>query len=409
MNEGIDLISCANCFASCIVCLVIGVLLLSFKTPNRNNKGGYIFAKRMLASAAFLTVALCGASTWLIVNGKDFMWLDTFVIPLVYFCQLHTITYALLALIHSRKAVVSRSFLRLAPITVITVMHVVTYWVSCDGFVTYESYAMFCSLPVSAIISDLLFAALGIEFIFCCYALITGLQRYFHNIDDLFSGKIVSEMKQMVIVVYCFLVYFVVAGLDFVIGDLLHVRLVAMLDIYFVWFNILVFTMLTIVLVNMESLYFTTASAFNVEITPMGNVVDRRVKKPVEVAPQVMPRMEEQPVEVNMEEVVRTWSDKSDKPYLAESLSLADVANDMRVSAQELSQFLNKVCGQNFNTWINTLRVEEAKRLLMINPSLSMTEVAGQSGFADASVLSRTFKRLTGETPTGFKNRRSKY
>ena len=51
--------------------------------------------------------------------------------------------------------------------------------------------------------------------------------------------------------------------------------------------------------------------------------------------------------------------------------------------------------------------VQEVKRLL-IYTNLTSKQIAYEVGFADASHLSRLFKKQTGESPTSFKNRLSK-
>ena len=53
--------------------------------------------------------------------------------------------------------------------------------------------------------------------------------------------------------------------------------------------------------------------------------------------------------------------------------------------------------------FLNNLRLEHAKKLLMSNVSLSVKEVAEESGFRDPYYFSRFFKEKTGMTPTGFR------
>lgn len=69
-----------------------------------------------------------------------------------------------------------------------------------------------------------------------------------------------------------------------------------------------------------------------------------------------------------------------------------------------LSRALNEGLGQNFNEFVNRLRVEAVKAELM-RPDLNrdLLTVALDAGFSSKSSFNRVFKRLTGSTPTDFR------
>ena len=66
-------------------------------------------------------------------------------------------------------------------------------------------------------------------------------------------------------------------------------------------------------------------------------------------------------------------------------------------------QFLNNVYGMNFNLWINSLRVEEIRKMLDAGNKSSLSELAHLSDFTDASALSKAFKKIVGVSPTQYK------
>jgi transcriptional regulator GlxA family with amidase domain len=70
-----------------------------------------------------------------------------------------------------------------------------------------------------------------------------------------------------------------------------------------------------------------------------------------------------------------------------------------------LSEFLNKYYKVNFCTWINTLRVEEVKRLLVERPNLSLADISVMVGFSDPASLSKIFKKISNESPSSYKKR----
>ncbi len=101
------------------------------------------------------------------------------------------------------------------------------------------------------------------------------------------------------------------------------------------------------------------------------------------------------------------WRDKlltlmdAEKPWLEPELTLSELAQRLRTNAGLLSRVINAGCGQNFNDFVNTYRVAEARRKLA-DPRLahySLVGVALESGFNSKSTFNRVFKKLTGQVP----------
>jgi len=84
--------------------------------------------------------------------------------------------------------------------------------------------------------------------------------------------------------------------------------------------------------------------------------------------------------------------------HCTEKLSLGDVADHVYVSQWHLSKLINKDTGQSFFDLLSSMRIERAKALLA-DPSMRVHAVAEQTGFADVAHFSKSFKRLTGQTP----------
>lgn len=87
-----------------------------------------------------------------------------------------------------------------------------------------------------------------------------------------------------------------------------------------------------------------------------------------------------------------------------EKLKLADVADNVYVSQWHLSKLLNKFTGQNFSEILNTVRMDEAKKLLKI-PSLRISDIAEAVGFIDMAHFSRVFKRQAGVSANAYRNK----
>jgi len=96
----------------------------------------------------------------------------------------------------------------------------------------------------------------------------------------------------------------------------------------------------------------------------------------------------------------------ADKYYQQPGINIDEIAQHLKIGRTTLSNFINCEEGLNFNVWINLLRVEEAKRLLIECPNCSFAEIAEQVGYRDPSSFSREFKRITTKSPSAWRQNR---
>lgn len=87
-----------------------------------------------------------------------------------------------------------------------------------------------------------------------------------------------------------------------------------------------------------------------------------------------------------------------------EKLKLSDVADHAYVSQWHLSKLLNRQTGQSFSDILNNIRIEKAK-VLLIEPSLRIGNIAEEVGFLDIAHFSRVFKKLTGISANEYRNK----
>ncbi|MDO7853620.1 helix-turn-helix domain-containing protein [Hymenobacter convexus] len=102
------------------------------------------------------------------------------------------------------------------------------------------------------------------------------------------------------------------------------------------------------------------------------------------------------------------WRDKllrlmaDEQPWLEPELTLTELAQRLQTHPALLSKVINAGCGQNFNDFVNTYRVQEARRKLA-DPRFghySLVGVALESGFNSKSTFNRVFKKLLGQAPS---------
>ena len=93
------------------------------------------------------------------------------------------------------------------------------------------------------------------------------------------------------------------------------------------------------------------------------------------------------------------------KPYLNPSLTLHDFAESVGIGERIISQVINQQWNQNFFSFINSFRVEEAKKLLrtLDQEKWTMLGISFDAGFNSKSAFYEAFKKHTGMTPTEFR------
>ena len=88
--------------------------------------------------------------------------------------------------------------------------------------------------------------------------------------------------------------------------------------------------------------------------------------------------------------------------HCAEDLTLDDIAGRAGFSKYHFSRLFKQFTGETFYKFLNTKRIAYAQNLL-IDPGLSITEIAYLSGFNSISSFVRMFKALTAYTPTAYR------
>ncbi|GAB5399556.1 MAG: hypothetical protein Aureis2KO_11410 [Aureisphaera sp.] len=84
-------------------------------------------------------------------------------------------------------------------------------------------------------------------------------------------------------------------------------------------------------------------------------------------------------------------------------IKLKDVAEEVQISPHKLSQLLNDNIGKSFNQYINEYRVQKAKQLMQQENRYTLEAIGFEAGFSSKSSFYSTFKRITGMTPSEFK------
>ncbi|MGF1925952.1 MAG: helix-turn-helix domain-containing protein [Bacteroidia bacterium] len=93
------------------------------------------------------------------------------------------------------------------------------------------------------------------------------------------------------------------------------------------------------------------------------------------------------------------------EPYLDSSLTIQDLALQLKMPVKDLSALINLYMNKHFFDFINEYRIEKAMEILRnpLQKELTILEILYQVGFNSKSSFSTSFKKHTGKTPTDFK------
>ncbi len=89
-----------------------------------------------------------------------------------------------------------------------------------------------------------------------------------------------------------------------------------------------------------------------------------------------------------------------DRPFLNSELKIADLATSLGTNVTYISNCINSQKGCSFIQFVNGYRIDYAKQLLRKHPDKKIFEVWAASGFANETSFFRTFRALTGMTPS---------
>ena len=128
-----------------------------------------------------------------------------------------------------------------------------------------------------------------------------------------------------------------------------------------------------------------------------------RRQKPTSATPDLIatPETSEEDVSQLMQRINDVI--ESQKLYKNCELKLSDLANAVGSNRRAVSDCINSQAGCSFNQYVNTFRTEHAKRIIRQYPDRKLSDIFVEAGFANETSFFRTFKALTGMTPSEYK------
>ena len=265
----------------------------------------------------------------------------------------------------------------------------VSYWTLIPGLLVFVMNCVLFFLKLSAMFQDTIwyfFMILGEIFfsIFVGFKTVFWIRRHIEEIKNQYSSTEHKELQWAKIFVWFGLVFTFVAIACDIFGDFYTYLIISLLNIALLYWvsirGILQKDVLALISIESNSnrsgqYYFKNDSE---EITQNLNALFKKID-----------------LYVRKEEI-----------YTQPELSILDIANQLKEHPKQISRAINSYSGQNFNSYINTMRIQKAIVLLESEKAknLSIEGLALEVGFLSRSSFYLAFKKVTGTTPTNFKN-----
>lgn len=361
--------------------LTLGILLLTLKPFQGTESKAYRTIKQYLAYTAFIDVLIDAVMLYVIFRGIGNGFPDSFALPAAYWCQVFFLASATLMLLKEDAAYGRSLRWGIYPLGVLMLLFLVGFAAFRAGhgdipapLTQYCRTDWYAGLTIAAH-TLLLLAVLG-SFVLIAMA----ARRFSLNVVNFYSGDDAVKIGRVRQFFTIYGAYITVTTLNmFLFGETLSLVCISLRAVLKLLNVIMVF--------NMEPLF----------MGPGQKMTDFDVAEEAE---------KEEPLRAEIvESAMKRWLNSKDKPYLKEGLALPDVADQMGISGLQLSYYLNHYLGVNFNSWINRLRIGEAKRLMEANPQMQISDVASAVGYSEIAVFSRNFKKAEGITATEYRKR----
>ncbi|MCX7841974.1 MAG: PocR ligand-binding domain-containing protein [Clostridia bacterium] len=95
------------------------------------------------------------------------------------------------------------------------------------------------------------------------------------------------------------------------------------------------------------------------------------------------------------------------KRNYARKITLEEVASNVYLSPSYFSKVFKEEMKCNFNTYLNQIRIDMAKKLLL-NETVALVDVSNLVGYEDQSYFTKVFKKVTGVSPGKYREARGK-
>jgi YesN/AraC family two-component response regulator len=84
-------------------------------------------------------------------------------------------------------------------------------------------------------------------------------------------------------------------------------------------------------------------------------------------------------------------------------LDVQFIADELNISRSKLHSRMKTLMNMSTSEFINTVRINKAKKLIMQEEEITFSEIAYKVGYNDSAYFTRIFKKHSGKTPKEYK------
>lgn len=390
---------------NCAVCTTIAIIFLlsPIKKQAQGKIDSYSKAKLCLAASAFIEALACLLYINCIVKAEPYIQLDHFTKPLFLYVAICIDLAAIVNLLHGKHAKARTIIFFVSPVAFLWLLHLIIYIGDYGLNFAAQPYSHYLTTMPSLITCRSLYAVFFIECTIILIAVNKHVSIFKQHIDNYYSGTNQSRSRWLVAVVASIVIYYIVCIVDMCIINISY-------DPLFLWLRTIIVIINSVAFIMCREIYWTVKPAFvetykQTEDHITDTAAQLKTSAPAATAspdnntskPQLATDTS------SIDTIVTKWTQREDKPYLKESITIMQVAEQMGLNTRLLSNYLNSVKGRNFNAWINYLKVEETKLMLLADRSVSLSEIAFKMGFTDLASMSKIFKSIEGMPPSVYR------
>ena len=353
-----------------LVCLIMGTSFLSIHIPQKEGLKSYRISLKVLSSAYF-TMGLLTAVVLafkLADNSREYF---TFISILISSTQALLFTFTLITLVNPIFVKLRNVIRHIIPYIVLVIVYTISERIYGDPQLTsIIQVSDYISSPTLWI--RLLFLGYYLfQLIYYTYLFSREVKNYDNELLDYFSDVFQLKLSWVRIAFYSALFVGVMALIS------------SFLPMNYDWIMTLVFSFF----------YFGFAQEY-IKYNKVFRIIE----------PAITPALEELKSNKIRLKAKTDWQYYkqqifANKYYRETGITIEDLAFKLQIGRTTLSNFINREEGVNFNSWINRMRIEDAKSLLINNTEFTILQVSEMVGYTEQANFSRQFKLITGESP----------
>ncbi|MFA6403038.1 MAG: AraC family transcriptional regulator [Salinivirgaceae bacterium] len=354
-----------------VVCGAMGTMFLAIPTPKKEGLKNYRISLKVVASSYFL-LALLTLAVLIFKLPDNARELFTFTSISISAFQAFLFTNALITLLNPKFVTAKYLLVQLIPFVILITLFIVFNNIFGDPVVTqFNELAMYLNNPTLLLL--LLFYALYVVQL-VVYTSLYFIQekKYRNRAKDFFSDDVWLKLTW---VRWAFL-------------SALVVGIISMVSYFFAQKYDWIFNLLY------ATFYFGFALEY-IKYNKIFKLIEPEIAldEPEVSLVATKTRVRANWTTLKMQIIVNSY-------YLEPGINIEEMARRLNIGRTTLSTFINRDEGMNFNTWVNTLRIEKAKELLLDSPDEPLSSISEKVGYSEQANFSRQFRQITGYAPT---------